>query len=163
MYQKAARNWFVRLLTLSIILGVCSSAHAASPINTLEKSGLFKYRPSTVAIRGYDTVAYFTLGKPQKGRAEFSHNWNNVDWHFASEDHLALFKGDPARYAPQFGGYCAYGVAEGYLAKIEGSQWTIVDGKLYLNYSKKFNKLWRQQPEVYIEQAKLRFEQLLAN
>ena len=105
-----------------------SSALAKSPINTIGSPG--------VAIKGYDPVAYFEQGGPRKGLAKFSHKHKRVIWRFSSAQNLALFKTDPGKYEPAYGGYCAYGVAQGYLVKIEPNAWKIVGGRLYLNYDK---------------------------
>jgi len=91
---------------------------------------------------GYDTVAYFTMGKPVKGSPDFATEWKGATWQFSSAENLEKFKANPAAFAPQYGGYCAYGVAKGSLVKGEPEQWKIVDGKLYLNYSAGVQKTW---------------------
>ncbi len=105
------------------------------------------------AIRGYDPVAYFTLGRPTEGKAEFSTQWQGATWLFASAENLALFESDPARYAPRYGGYCAYAVSQGYTASIDPDAWSIVDGKLYLNYSRGVQKRWEKDIPGYISAA----------
>jgi YHS domain-containing protein len=89
-----------------------------------------------VAIKGYDTVAYFTDGRPMKGAEEFAYSWLGTPWYFASAEHRELFKADPAKYAPQYGGYCTGGIAGGHAAvNIDPeTAWRIIDGKLYLFY-----------------------------
>jgi YHS domain-containing protein len=88
-----------------------------------------------VAIGGYDTVAYFTDGKPVKGSEAFAYDWLGTPWHFVSDEHRRMFEADPARYAPQFGGYCALGVSYGHAAvNVDPEAFRIIDGKLYLNY-----------------------------
>ena len=91
---------------------------------------------------GYDVVAYFTMGKPVKGSPDFATEWKGAMWQFSSAENLEKFKANPAAFAPQYGGYCAYGVAKGSLVKGEPEQWKIVDGKLYLNYSAGVQKTW---------------------
>lgn len=103
-----------------------------------------------VAIHGYDTVAYFTENKPMKGQPKFEHQWNDARWHFASVNNRDLFRANPERYAPQFGGYCAGGLAAGEFADGDPSNWTIVDGKLYLNKNKELRDIWRKATEAYI-------------
>ena len=137
------------------------AALAAEPINTLEKSGLFGYDPSGVAIRGYDTVAYFTEGEPREGSEAFTSEWMGATWRFASQEHLDLFAADPERYAPQYGGYCAYGVVQDGLVKIEPENWTIVDGKLYLNYNDDIQEKWERDIPGFIAAADAKFEGLL--
>ena len=89
-----------------------------------------------VAIRGYDPVAYFTESRPITGSSEFEVSWNDVRWRFASAAHRDLFVSDPERYSPQFGGLCAWGLAIGKHFDADPETWAIVDGKLYLTYSK---------------------------
>lgn len=144
-----------------LILATIGQVSAAERINTLEKHGLFSYEPSGIAIRGYDTVAYFTEGKPMEGSDEFTTDWQGATWKFASQEHLDLFKADPQKYAPQYGGYCAYGVAQESLVKIEPDQWTIHDDKLYLNYNAKLNNEWKKDIPGYIAAADKLFESLL--
>lgn len=105
------------------------------------------------AIDGYDAVAYFTDAKPVKGNKQYALKWNDAIWYFASADHQALFKGNPQKYAPQFGGFCAYGVSKGYKVKIEPEAWDILDGKLYLNYDLDVQKTWRKDRPGYIKKA----------
>jgi hypothetical protein len=88
------------------------------------------------AVRGYDVGAYFTQGKPVEGKREFAHKWNNTIWRFASAQHRDLFFADPAKYAPQYDGWCASAVSQGATTSIEHAAWRIDDDKLYLNYSK---------------------------
>jgi len=89
-----------------------------------------------VAVRGYDVVAFFADGKPLKGRPEFPVRYGGALYYFASKDHRDLFKADPARYEPAFGGYCAYGVSRNKLVEIDVEAFQIVDGRLLLQYSK---------------------------
>lgn len=100
------------------------------------------YISSGAAVGGYDVVAYFTQGKPVKGDPKLSYNWHGADWHFSNDANLKLFVANPAMYAPQFGGYCAYGVSQGHKASIDAQAWTIVGNKLYLNYSPDIKKKW---------------------
>eukprot|EP00494_Astrolonche_serrata_P028960 UN29227 len=145
-------NYLIRILPITILLAVfMGNASAADPINTLDRSGLWGYKNSGVAVRGYDTVAYFTLGKPTEGKEAFETEWNGAKWRFASQDHLDLFVANPEKYAPQYGGYCAYGVALDNLVKIEVDLWDIVDGKLYLNYDEDVQNAWRKDISGYIE------------
>lgn len=111
------------------------------------------YSTKAGAIKGYDPVAYFKEGKPIKGLEDHSLEWMGAMWYFSSKENKNLFLTDPKKYAPQFGGYCAYGVAKGGLYKIEPEAWKIVEGKLYLNYSLKFQKEWEEDIPGYIEQA----------
>ena len=150
---------FLQITGLFVVL--MGSAFAAEPINTLEKA-FWGYKPSGLAVRGYDTVAYFTDGKPIEGKEEFETEWNGAKWRFSSQEHLDLFVASPEKYAPQYGGYCAYGVAVGNLVKIEPDLWDIIDGKLYLNYDEELQGKWRKDIPGYIETADSKFEKLLA-
>ncbi|MFZ6870541.1 YHS domain-containing (seleno)protein [Undibacterium sp. Di27W] len=114
------------------------------------------------AIRGYDPVAYFKQNKPVKGKKELSYQWQGADWHFASKDNLEAFKADPEKYAPQYGGYCAYGVAQGYTPEIDPAAYKVVDGKLYLNLSKDVLKRWVKDIPGYVKDANENWPQLKA-
>ena len=85
-----------------------------------------------VAIQGYDTVAYFTAGKPVKGSPDFETEWQGARWRFATAEHRDMFSAKPESYAPRFGGYCVMGMAMGLSEKPNPEAWVIVDGKLYL-------------------------------
>lgn len=108
---------------------------------------------SNAAIQGYDPVAYFKESKPVKGKTEVSYTWKEATWHFSSQQNLDEFKNMPEKFAPQFGGYCAYGMAEGHKAPTSPDAWTIVDGKLYLNYNKNVKELWDKDRPGHIQKA----------
>jgi len=93
-----------------------------------------------VAIDGYDPVAYFTQGAAVRGNADFAHEWDGATWYFASAEHRDRFIAEPEAYAPAYGGYCAWAVAEGKVAGIDPEMWHIEDGRLYLNYSARINR-----------------------
>jgi len=105
------------------------------------------------AIQGYDAVAYFKEGKPLKGKSEFSTLWNGAQWSFSSKQNLEMFKSNPEKYAPQYGGYCAYGTSEGHKAPTQPDAFTIVNGKLYLNYNKDVRTEWNKNKKERILQA----------
>ena len=105
-----------------------------------------------LAIRGYDPVAYFN-GAPARGLAEHELTLDGATWRFASAENKAAFEADPARYTPQYGGYCAYAMAQGSLAPIDPEAWDIVDGKLYLNLSKRVQTLWSRDVPGNITKA----------
>ena len=107
-----------------------------------------------LALDGYDAVAYVTDRKPVKGLPHLSTTWSGAVWRFASAEHRDVFLNDPERYAPQFGGYCAWAVAHGYTANGDPEAWTIVDGKLYLNYSKRVQKRWEADIPGYIAKGR---------
>lgn len=112
------------------------------------------------AIRGYDPVAYHLEGRPVKGRAEFRHDWNGATWRFASAANRDRFAADPARYAPQYGGYCAYGTSRGYKVSSDPEAFAVVDGRLYLNYSKPVQTTWNKDRPGHIAEADRRWVDL---
>ncbi len=113
-----------------------------------------------LALQGYDPVAYFEQGGPKKGSGKLVSSWNGVDWRFSSEENKALFDADPAQYAPQYGGYCAWAVSEGYTAPVDPRAWTVHDGKLYLNYNKDVQKQWLAETEARIQAGDRNWPQL---
>jgi YHS domain-containing protein len=105
------------------------------------------------AIRGYDPVAYFQHGKPVKGKKEYTWVWNSAPWSFATKENLEAFKASPEKYAPQYGGYCAYGTSQGHKAPTQPDAWTIVNGKLYFNYNKSVQATWTKDQQQLIKKA----------
>jgi len=153
---------FFKILMATLALVFASQTVFAAPaVNTLEKK-LFSFKPNGIAIRGYDTVAYFTQSQPVEGKDEFTTQWQDATWKFSSQEHLDLFLAEPEKYAPQYGGYCAFGVAGGYLVKIEPDQWSIIDDKLYLNYSADVSRQWKEDIPGFIKIADTKFDELLA-
>jgi YHS domain-containing protein len=104
-------------------------------------------------LKGYDVVAFFTQGKPVKGSTDYSFQWNGVKWLFYNNTDLETFKGSPEKYAPQYGGYCAYGTAEGHKAPTQADTWTIVDNKLYFNYNARVKEMWNKNRSALIDTA----------
>jgi hypothetical protein len=102
------------------------------------------------AIRGYDAVAYFTQGRAVRGDPDISHSWNGAVWHFSSDENRADFASAPERYAPAYGGYCAYAVANGYTATTDPEAWSIVDGRLFLNFSQGIKRRWEGNTRGHI-------------
>lgn len=106
-----------------------------------------------VAIQGYDPVAYFTEGAPTKGSAQYTATYKNAIYQFSSEQNRDLFRADPSKYAPQYGGFCAFGVTKGRKFDTDPMAWRVVDGKLYLNLNKDVQKLWVEDIPGYITNA----------
>jgi YHS domain-containing protein len=131
------------LLLATAATALATAAHAEAVF-----TGLWGY-----AIRGYDPVAYFTEGRPVEGDSDFELDWNGATWRFASSENRASFEANPERYAPQFGGYCAWAVAQGYTASIDPEAWDIVDDRLFLNYSKDVQTKWRADRPGFIASA----------
>lgn len=105
------------------------------------------------AIKGYDPVAYFKEGKAIKGKNEFSYQWKEAKWFFLSKENLKAFQEKPEKYAPQYGGYCAYGLSENHKSPTNPDAFTIVNDKLYLNYSIKVKDQWLKNKETRIIKA----------
>jgi len=136
---------------LVVVLAVFVGAQFVAPLLSPTKQfAQYNIDSANVAIHGYDTVAYFTDGKPMKGKDEFEQIWEDARWQFASATNRDLFKANPERYAPQFGGYCAGGLAVGEYANGDPELFTIVDGKLYFIKNKEYQKAWRKAPEAAI-------------
>lgn len=132
-------------VVIAIICIVFLDAGVAPATQLFERNGL--------AIDGYDPVAYFTERKPVKGAPEFRAEFQGATFQFASVDHRDRFAAEPEQFAPQYGGYCAYGMAKGYKAKIDPEAFTVVQGKLYLNYSDAVQTRWLSDIPGYIQQA----------
>jgi hypothetical protein len=132
---------------------VAAPALAVEPVNQ-DRGG--------VAIEGYDPVAYFEQGEPVEGSADHAFEWQGATWRFASAAHRDRFAAEPDTYAPQYGGYCAFAVAKGSTASIDPEAWRIVDGKLYLNYSKKVQKQWEEDVPGNIAKADANWPKILA-
>lgn len=131
-----APRWIIVVAGLVLGAGLAGVARGqGQPALNLDRAEL--------AVGGYDVVAYAD-GAAAKGRPEFEYRWRNAIWRFASAASRERFEREPDRFAPQFGGYCAWAVSRGYTADIDPEAWRIVDGKLYLNYSKRVQKMWEQ-------------------
>lgn len=121
-------------LTALLLIAWSTPARAAESV----------FAPDGVAIRGYDAVAYFEDGAPVEGDARFTVDWNGATWRFADAAHRDAFRDNPERYAPQYGGWCAWAVAQNDVAPTDPQAWKIVDGKLYLNYSARIQRKWEK-------------------
>ena len=127
-------------LTISTLPLALSPAMAVVPGST----ATVNTDAQSLAMKGYDAVAYFTDGQPTPGNAQFSSTFNGARYQFASEANLKQFEANPAAYAPQFGGFCAMGTSFGEKVDADPTAWQIVDGKLYLNYNAKVAKRWQE-------------------
>ncbi len=144
-----------RLLTLMTIALFFSASTMASepPVYT----GLL----SNTGAGGYDTVSYFEAGQPTKGSSDYTAEYKGATWRFANAENLARFTANPERYAPAYGGYCAWAVSQGYLAKGDPKHWTIRDGRLYLNYNQSVQDQWLEDPDGFIQQADMNWPKVL--
>lgn len=135
-------------IVISVLLAMFAIAFAGKAWSA---DPVYTPRSSNVAVGGYDVTEYFTAGKPVKGDAAFQTEYNGAEWHFANQQNLDKFLADPAQYAPQYGGYCAWAVAaKGKLYSGDPLQWTVHEGKLYLNYNAKVNRTWRAKMLKFI-------------
>jgi YHS domain-containing protein len=132
----------LRVLIVLFVVGCVDSSHAGQ---FFERNGL--------AIDGYDPVAYFTEQKPVKGSSEFRTDHHGSIFQFMSAAHREAFVADPSKYVPQYGGYCAYGMAKGYKATIDPAAFTVIHGQLYLNYSETIRSRWVTDIQGYIQKA----------
>ena len=121
------------LLTLTLAL---LGARAALAGGFFEADG--------VALRGYDPVAYFTDNKPEKGLAKYAYEYKGSKFLFTSAKNKQAFAANPDKYAPQFGGFCAFGTAHGVKVSTQPNAFAVVDGKLYLNYDTDVLQRWKE-------------------
>ncbi|TNF70122.1 MAG: YHS domain-containing protein [Gammaproteobacteria bacterium] len=111
------------------------------------------YSDDQGAIGGYDPVSYFTMHKAIKGKKDIVYNYHGATWHFSSEDNKTLFIRNPTMYLPQYGGYCAYAMHYGFIVSSDPQAWSIINDKLYLNYSKSVREKWLKHSKEYIQSA----------
>ncbi|MEQ9546973.1 MAG: YHS domain-containing (seleno)protein [Marinobacter sp.] len=116
---------------------------------------------SNTGAGGYDTVSYFKSGEPTKGSTEYTTEYMGATWRFSTAENLSLFEEDPERYAPAYGGYCAWAVSQGYLAKGDPQHWAIRDGRLYLNYDESVQNRWLRDTKTFIRQADANWPKVL--
>jgi len=145
---ETARRLAAHLLAMIALVATLTAASLAAA----DKPAIYS-ASGKLAVKGADVVAYFTERRAVIGKAEHSTTWRGATWRFSSAANLATFKANPEKYAPQYGGYCAYAVSKGYTAKIEPEAWSIVDGKLYLNYSLGVRSLWATNKRERIRKA----------
>jgi YHS domain-containing protein len=125
---------FFRVRNFAAALVFAASTASALAGDFYEKDG--------VAIKGYDPVAYFTDNKPVKGSPAYKAEYGGSVFHFVSQANRDAFAANPAKYTPQYNGFCAFGTAGGYKAAIDPAAFTIVNEKLYLNYNQDVRKKW---------------------
>ena len=144
------------MLSRRMTLGLLAAAAPAALLATRPALAMEPpvYATDGVAIGGADPVAYFGLGEdddPVIGSAEFATEWNGATWHFASADNRDTFIADPEAYAPAYGGYCAFAAARGYVAETIPEAWSVVDGRLFLNFNRRIRRRWlREIPDAIV-------------
>jgi YHS domain-containing protein len=139
---RAARRSSTSTIAIAILLVLSAAAWAGE---FYEKDG--------AAIKGYDPVAYFTEGKAVAGTPEHAAEYKGSTFRFASKENRDTFAASPEKYAPQYGGFCAFGAAGGYKAKIDPAAFTVVDDKLYLNYDARVQKMWAKDIPGFVAKA----------
>lgn len=151
MFDRLVRHRLLRplIMALAVVAGIGSIATPALAKESAIYTGLF----SSLAVGGYDPVAYFTGGAPVEGKKEFQTRWKDAEWRFASAANRELFIASPEKYAPQYGGYCAWAIAQGYTASGDPQRWKIVAGKLYLNYDQEVQQRWEKDIPGFIASA----------
>jgi hypothetical protein len=137
---KYTMRQILALLASMIVAACAATPGKVSQTRPVEELNLRQ----GVALKGYDPVAYYADGAPAAGDPAITYQWQGATWQFSTAEHREAFKADPARYAPQFGGYCAFAVSRGTTADADPDQWAIVDGKLYVNNNAFAKKLWDQ-------------------
>jgi len=127
-----------------------------------DKAPVYTAWNKNIAVGGFDAVSFFK-NKPVEGQSEFSTTYNGAEWRFSTEANRDLFKANPEAFAPQYGGYCAWAVAGGKLAKGSPKHWSIEDGKLYLNYNRKIKDRWTADKANFIVQANEEWPDILTD
>ena len=142
---------------LAVVVAVTTFARTVSRTGTAPAHGsqyLLFTNEQNVAVGGYDVVSYFLDGKPAAGDDRFTTRWHGATWKFANAEHLKEFESNPERFAPQYGGYCAWGVAaKDDLFETDPNAWKIVDGKLYLNFNSEVQQTWLGDIAGFIRDA----------
>ena len=130
-----------------------SSAFAGKAINTAGETG--------IALQGYDPVAFFTTGKATHGNPSLQAQHEGASYLFSSEKNLKLFQKSPEKYAPQFGGYCAYGVSVNALFPVDVSTAQVIDGKLYLNLNPSILEAFNKDLNGNLDKARQNWPSLI--
>lgn len=140
-------------MKLHHILLACAAVAAplVFPAQAMADGGTYVADSKKLAVGGYDPVSYFRgKGAPVRGDARFKVSWRGAEWRFASKANADAFKADPAAFAPQYGGHCAWAIAQGYLAPGDPTAYDIVGGKLYLNYDQDIRTKWKRNMSAFI-------------
>jgi YHS domain-containing protein len=143
----------MKLRSLLAAAAIALAPAVLLPAPALAEPPIYTGAFDDLAVQGYDPVAYFTDGKPVKGDKAFSTEYMGATFRFASAAHRDTFIANPEAYAPQYGGYCAWAVSQGYTAKGDARNWKIVDGKLYLNYNTSIQKKWEADIPGFVSAA----------
>ncbi len=143
---------FLRISALAVALGVAGLSTPALAVK--QTGGEYNTLHAGLGAKGYDVVAYFTAGMPVAGSDRYTAEFGGVKWQFSNAENLAAFKSDPAKFAPQYGGFCSWGVSVGKLFDVDPvNGWKIVDNKLYLNFNGDINATFSKDPAGFIGKA----------
>lgn len=148
---------------LSAAFALFASALFAIPSAQARDADVYTGTFSSLAAGGYDVVAYFKVGRPVAGDGQFSTEFKGATWRFSSKENLDAFKASPVSFAPQYGGYCAWAVSQGYTASGDPLLWTLVGGKLYLNYDRSVQIKWEKDIPGFITKADHNWPGVLGN
>lgn len=156
------RNGFRSRVGLAVVAALVLVAGVAPSAGAVKTTGReYNTLYAGLGAKGYDVVSYFTDGKPAVGSADFTSDYSGVTWRFVSKEHRDLFAKAPAKYAPQYGGFCTWGVAAGKLFDVDPvNGWTIHDGKLYLNFNAELNGVFAGDPAGFIAKAEKNWPKL---
>jgi hypothetical protein len=150
-------RWLHASLTLFVGLGIggALTLRGQTPGSWNARDGL--------ALHGYDAVAYFDEGRAVEGRPPYVFVWEGITWRFSSAERRDRFAASPAAFAPRFGGFCAYGVSRGYAVDVDPEAFAVVDGRLYLNYSKRVQRLWNEDRLGFIKKAEANWPKVMTD
>ena len=150
--MKSNLSNFLKISAVTLALGLTGIASPAFAVK--QTGGEYNTLFAGLGAKGYDVVSYFTVGKPTAGADRYTAEYGGVKWQFSSAENLAAFKSDPAKYAPQYGGFCSWGVSVGKLFDVDPvNGWKIVDNKLYLNFNGDINTTFSKDADGFIRKA----------
>lgn len=149
----------MKKIILFLIVGIGIAVAVWVGMNKTEGVKKVSTTAENIAIKGFDTVAYFTSETAVQGNSQYQLVWNGAKWLFSSAENLEKFKANPEQFAPQFGGYCSFAVSKGYTADGDPQAWKIVDGKLYLNYNQKVKEMWEAEQETRIKNGEKNWQE----
>ncbi len=147
------RRKLIQMLSIATLSAAVFAAPAIAGAPMVNMGASTGGQGEGLAIGGFDPVAYFTESKPVEGKSEFTLEHDGAMWQFASMENLEKFKADPASFAPQYGGYCAYAITKGKTKSIDPAAWKIIDDKLYLNHTMAVQEKWLKNSAKDIQTA----------
>lgn len=159
MSANVSRRTVLKYLATAVISVPSLAAVPAQADNS--KPLIYTGRFSNTALQGYDPVSYFNGAKPVKGDKNLKLKHENANWLFSSEENRAAFTDNPELYVPQFGGYCAFSIAQGKIVKGDATLWAVVDDKLYINFNKGIHRLWLKRSQTLISRAQSKWPSIL--